>query len=239
MKKQPKYPEFGRRFVTLFQEGETQEEFGARVGIGRNTIAQYCRGGSMPDSQLLIQICERCHVSADWLLGLSEIKTQNEDIKSIGQYTGLSEESIEVLHDIHSKSDVNGELWAAGYSRKKESINYMLSSRNGIRLINRIYDYIILNYTEILDFLIHKLDEHGNLKDFKLLDNSLKTDEAYQRLIEHLCRNSDITDDSLKLILESAVFNYLNPEYIEKTFLLEIVTSISDWHERVKEAREE
>lgn len=50
-------------------------EFAARCGVLPQSFARYeCVGGSLPGAALLKKICEASGVSADWILGLSEVK---------------------------------------------------------------------------------------------------------------------------------------------------------------------
>ncbi len=45
----------------------------------------------VPDSSMLMWICQKCGVSADWLLGLSDVKAPEADVKSACKATGLHE----------------------------------------------------------------------------------------------------------------------------------------------------
>lgn len=91
---------FGNRLQELFEPDETQEEFGKRVGgINRNTIASYLKTkDKKPDTDILIKISRACNVSTDWLLGLTDQKTPDSNLRAACEYTGLSEESIQILH---------------------------------------------------------------------------------------------------------------------------------------------
>ena len=44
------------------------------------------------------RICSNCGVSADWLLDMTERKTLNPNPRTAETYTGLSGESIRILH---------------------------------------------------------------------------------------------------------------------------------------------
>ena len=47
--------------------GLTQEEFGKRIGVKRNTIACYESGSRTPTDQSLMSICREFNVREDWL----------------------------------------------------------------------------------------------------------------------------------------------------------------------------
>lgn len=46
----------------------TQEEYGAKLGVSRQTVSSWENGRSMPDLQMLIDICNIYHISLDKLL---------------------------------------------------------------------------------------------------------------------------------------------------------------------------
>lgn len=96
-------PAFTERFIELFGESVTQEEFGNKLGLTRNTIAQYLNGHRIPDSITLKQICERCNVSADWLLGLSDVKKPDADLQAVSKITGFLPETIDALNPLDVK----------------------------------------------------------------------------------------------------------------------------------------
>lgn len=83
----------------LMDKAGTQEAFGKLVGISRGTLAQYYNYGILPKADSIFKICSACHVSADWLLGLSKEKTPDPNIQAICEYTGLSEKAVEFLHN--------------------------------------------------------------------------------------------------------------------------------------------
>ena len=66
---------FGERLNRLLYEQRlSQVELDRRTGIGRANISRYVCNKQMPTVDSLITICKTLHVSADWLLGLSDRK---------------------------------------------------------------------------------------------------------------------------------------------------------------------
>lgn len=55
----------------------TQEEYGAKLGVSRQTVSSWENGRSVPDLQMLIDICNIYHISLDRLL--------NEDNKFVNK----------------------------------------------------------------------------------------------------------------------------------------------------------
>lgn len=72
-------------------------DFAKKIGLSRQTVGFYLNGDRIPDCETLAQICSKCDVSANWLLGLSDVKNPDSSIAAITQSTGLSEQSVERL----------------------------------------------------------------------------------------------------------------------------------------------
>jgi transcriptional regulator with XRE-family HTH domain len=97
------FPERLRTIMT--QQEKTQQEVAQALGKTRQAVSYYMDGSSSPDWETLSKLAQYFGVSADWLVGLSEVKSQDADVQMVCQYTGLSEEAIAVLHKISSPTN--------------------------------------------------------------------------------------------------------------------------------------
>ena len=70
--------------------GITQEELADSIGVSRTTIARYELGEIEPKLRNLVALAERLAVSADYLLGVNRMNSQQ---------LGLSEEALMALQD--------------------------------------------------------------------------------------------------------------------------------------------
>lgn len=94
-----KYKVFSERLCQLIEEkGITQNQLAETIGKTRQTINGYTLGNTAPDSDTLIELSNYFNVSADYLLGLSNVKTLDVQIKSISDFTGLSDNAVLQLH---------------------------------------------------------------------------------------------------------------------------------------------
>lgn len=50
----------------------TQEQLATRLGLVKGSISAYEQGTKYPSLEVLVNLCQIFHVSADYLLGLSE-----------------------------------------------------------------------------------------------------------------------------------------------------------------------
>lgn len=89
---------FGERLFKLREErGETQLQLAQAIGITRQSLSRYETNERTPNIDLIYSIAKHFNVSADYLLGLSDVQSVNTDIQTACKVTGLSEESISHL----------------------------------------------------------------------------------------------------------------------------------------------
>lgn len=71
----------------------TQEEYGAKFGVSRQTVSSWENERSMPDLQMLIDICNTYHISLDKLLNEDTEFVEKIDfygkVKRIGKLAGI------------------------------------------------------------------------------------------------------------------------------------------------------
>jgi transcriptional regulator with XRE-family HTH domain len=58
----------------LNDRGMMQKELAEKIGVSEVVISRYIHGGRIISVPILIEICKALNVSADYLLGLSEVK---------------------------------------------------------------------------------------------------------------------------------------------------------------------
>ena len=75
-------------------------EFAEKLGVTRSTVNNWETGGYNVKADDLEKICKTFNVSADWLIGLSDVKNPEANVQAIHDYTGLSESAIDVLHNM-------------------------------------------------------------------------------------------------------------------------------------------
>lgn len=91
---------FAERFHKLREErGMSQDAFAKFLGLSRPTIGFYENGTRIPDALVLVQICERCGVPSDYLLGILSEPITDPDTRAICGKLGLSETVVKWLED--------------------------------------------------------------------------------------------------------------------------------------------
>lgn len=92
--------DFPKRLRELLAEnGKSQKELAEAMGKTRQAIGYYADGSSSPDWEALKFIANYFEVSADYLLGLSDVRSPEVNMQIVCNYTGLSEDAILVLRD--------------------------------------------------------------------------------------------------------------------------------------------
>lgn len=98
MKQKNRMPAFRERLRQTMGDMSVTE-FANFVGLSRQTLGFYVNGDRIPDCETLAQICSKCNVSANWLLGLSDTKSLDTNVAAVMQYTGLTEDNVNFLHN--------------------------------------------------------------------------------------------------------------------------------------------
>lgn len=95
--------DFPKRLRELLAEnGKSQKELAEAMGKTRQAIGYYADGSSSPDWEALKFIANYFEVSADYLLGLSDVRSPEVNMQIVCNYTGLSEGAIYALQDIRT-----------------------------------------------------------------------------------------------------------------------------------------
>lgn len=194
---QRRFPIFSERFAEL-RGDMTQGEFADFLNVSRPTVGFYENGARVPDAIVLRQIAEKCGVSADWLLGLTDVKSSDPDIRTMSEKLHLSEVAIDVILGMTAPDNLGGDpeiLYA---------LNAMLEGMASFREVEKdgkvltlgtpvcpvlldISDYLSfqpINESEASDFfeLVHQIPDG---KSVKITNNALKT-ELIKELVNSL-----------------------------------------------------
>lgn len=141
-----------------------QEELAEKLQCGNREVISYYENGNRDiKTGTLIGLSEALGVTTDYLLGLSKTKTTDPKVKEICEYTGLSEEAIEKLHE-HTEFNKN-------YPQYKNVLEHL-----DIFIENCGYIFEYLNkYIESVSLCGALEKEYPNI-DFTVGDFSLELD---------------------------------------------------------------
>ena len=200
------------------KNGHTLEEEAKAIGVSQSLLSDVINGKREIRSESLRRICNHFNISADYLLGLSPNPKIDADLDMICDYTGLSLEVIEKLHnddfqpitiddeesDVYSVSEegkllIDVEEYHKIRYRKQRSNSYKEHILNNL-LLSREFD-TILEYLYNLKlygtFMKEKYDLLKNgLLDAETLKKEMGFEDFHDFLYEvktmiqerHMCR---------------------------------------------------
>ena len=94
----------------LAPKGVTITALADKLEISRQAVSQYQDGSTQPNLQSLAEIAKYFGVSTDWLLGLTDMRTPNMDVRAIANYTHRAAELLNCHRGRRNVSD-----YAFGY----------------------------------------------------------------------------------------------------------------------------
>lgn len=97
---------FGKRLKELRKaNGYTIEQFADMVGISKSTLGYYENDKRMPDIEILSRIADTLNVNADYLIGRTNTTTLKGKMKTVCEFTGLSDSAAEYLAQLVKDKD--------------------------------------------------------------------------------------------------------------------------------------
>lgn len=98
---------FAERLIELMSETNlTYTDLAELCATTRQAISCYATGKNIPRVDKVILLAERFGVSTDYLLGLSDVKTTDMELKGVCEYIGLKENTILRIRKMHMKDKV-------------------------------------------------------------------------------------------------------------------------------------
>ena len=97
---------FGKRLKELRKgNGYTIERFADMVGISKSTLGYYENDKRMPDIEILARIADTLNVNADYLIGRTNTTALKGKMKTVCEFTGLSDCAVEYLSELVKNKD--------------------------------------------------------------------------------------------------------------------------------------
>lgn len=82
------------------EQNASLAQIAKKADISPATLQLYTIGKRTPDAKCLRKLCSALGVSADWILGISETKTLDTNKAAVCNFTGLSEEALNIILEI-------------------------------------------------------------------------------------------------------------------------------------------
>ncbi len=201
----------GKRInAALAEKDIKQKELAKKIGVNDNVISYWCSGSRTPNTQQIIEICNVLGVSADYLLGLTDVATTDKDLQYICDYTGLEEEAVKVLrYSTHGADDFfepPTEEYTKFIQEQRKAINGFLKSKIFIDLVecfivqqsvnqkvNDKLTYIKTGESEEAKHFLYGMAINKGLKD----EQDLNIYRAQTAILDYLRKLQTYTQDDL------------------------------------------
>lgn len=179
---------FADTITTLREErNKKRQEVADDLGISRASLEYYEKGKRKPDIDVLAKLADYYDVSADYLLGRTNAKTTDKDLRFVCDYTGLNEVSVNAL---------NGKVFSGELKILRNTINHFLGKCFWVFLDvcdnYDLYHYYYLRYVETIiemlqrtkknEFITPNKETYDEMGLLKVLIDDLKDKRDVQRL---------------------------------------------------------
>ena len=163
----------------------TQNALAKEIGVTRQAISQYCDGSSVPNADKLLKLAQFFNVSADYLLGVTDAKTNDKDVQFISDYTGLNESVIAALADSEMPNYIAQLLNILSKTYQSEYLcKSILNYLNSEKLDIRGSDYFEFGNDDLVKKAIQL-----NWLFYKSFDNSGEIPPSVQKIDNHFWDN--------------------------------------------------
>lgn len=191
---------FGERLLKLREDcKETQQQLADAIGITRQSLSRYETNERTPNIDLIYKVSKHYNVSADYLLGLSEIKSSNNKIRNACEITGLEESAIEKLQLIKSMTDNYKNVTMLTV------MNDLINDKDFIHIIRDCLN-LYRSSSELVEKLLNKQSINHNDELIEKTDLQLfRASERFRNILEKL--KNPAYCEALKYINKYCVFH--------------------------------
>lgn len=121
-----------------------QDVFSQNLKISTGALSNYRNGIRFPQANILLKMAKELGCSTDYLLGLSKLKSPDENFKTVHKLTGLSDKAIEVLRSELEldkearKSNPTNSIFRDGIN----TISYLIENEQKYCLLKQMYNFL-------------------------------------------------------------------------------------------------
>lgn len=174
---------------------KSQNQIAKDLGISTGALSNYLAASAEPKIVFCAVASEYFEVSADWLLGLSDVQKLDADLKAVCEYTGLTEQSVDILHSALAITKKYNPACPYNFSWISNFINCFLSCDLGLR------NSVMSAYIDLIS-LIESCESCPTEKVF-FDEYQLKVDQQ-TKAVESLGRVMLVKSEYAKMILYNA-----------------------------------
>lgn len=178
---------FGERLLNLREErGETQDQLAKAVGITRQSLSRYETNERTPNIELIYNIAKHYEVSADYLLGLSDVKSLDNRVQAACEVTGLNDDSVITLSKI-----------------SKDTFNDCHEDLKRDDIINACITHPM--FSAVIDSIIQLIRDADSYKVSLLFEDEAKRNEIYYHWSKEFVMSKYVVDEAFKHLCDKLI----------------------------------
>lgn len=199
---------------------KSQDQCAKELGISRGALSFYENGERKPDAEILYRMCEYFSVSADYLLGITDVPTLKKNIQNACKTTGLSQKAITAIIKLQEIGMGFDETETDIYCSLKNALDMFITSHYSFSLLTGLanmnivtkkYVKMILNHCSrdelIKERIGARLQFFENIEDFRRVLKSVNH-PLYERAEEYYSKYYSVIDgfeDNEEIIKQSEI----------------------------------
>ena len=90
--------------ILLTEQKKMQKELADFLDVQPNVVSNFFTGDRTPNLDQIIKISEFFHTTPNYLLGVTDSQSTDNNLQAMCEYTGLSDRSIQTLHELRERS---------------------------------------------------------------------------------------------------------------------------------------
>lgn len=135
--------DFPKRLRQLISEdGRVLEVIAADVQVSKTNLSDWQTGKTMPRADSLRLLAKYFNVTTDYLLGLTDARTIDADLRAVAEYLGISDAAAKTIHDFKNK-EIKNHFFRPLENLMKASGSFMRSASE-LSYQNRLYELLEL-----------------------------------------------------------------------------------------------
>lgn len=165
---------------------ESQQDLADKIGVKRETVKFWESGDRQIKGADIVKLAKHFKVSADYLLGLAEVPTNDKDLQFVCSYTHLSEESIKAILEIPTYVGGEGYLHSLDVLISRYGLDIARLLRHIEERVNEANHYLETPYIQdperapIIDFdKTERLIEQIEVATFRFSQNISNIPDDY------------------------------------------------------------
>ena len=219
------------------KRGLSQTELGKAVGVTKKTIIDYEDKNKIPLNKIK-KIAVALDVTTDYLLGLSDIETIDKNMEIVHKTTGLSNNAIKVLMELHEQDNTLYSIDKT-YKRFIDTISLLIEQEKSFPISS-------FSCSSPLEKDFEKAEKQYNEQETKWdKRHSYLLSTIHNFLVAEVDEEEiHIKDNSMKNILGKALEDYLpetvvlKQDIVDREYLLKIQSKLKKIKQKYKKGVE-